>query len=143
MAEYDIHSKLKGVVAFDQAVIATDTTTNGNWIDLTGFEAVEFFLTVGLLTDGTYDLIVNHATDISGTDAQLVVAGDLVGLPGQLDTDDTLSRVGYIGGVLSDGTYAKRNFVLMSIVSATTTTGATASGMALLGMAHSQPVADQ
>ena len=103
MAEYDIHTEMKAEVAFDSAVIATDTNTDGNFIDIAGFDAVEFILNIGLLTDGAYDLVVLHATSLAGAGAEVVPAGDLIGTPGQLTVDDTVSRVGYIGGTLAAG----------------------------------------
>lgn len=141
--EYDIHSNGDFAIALDLAAITTNTTTVGNVIDTAAFDAIEFVLATGVITDGDYDLIVEHATDVGMSDAETVPAAELLGIATQLSASDLLTRIGYIGGTLADGTFAKRQFLRVSIVSTNTTTGGTMGVLACQRHQKHQPVADQ
>lgn len=141
--EYDLHHDVNGLVALNQQTIATDTTTNGNWIDTAGFNAIEFFTFLGNWTDGAYALTVSHADESDQSDAETVPAADLLGTPASLGADNAINRVGYIGGTLADGSYAKRRYVRLNVVSTGTTSGSPIGAVAVLGIPDHGPVADQ
>lgn len=142
--EFDLHHGMKALVALTVAEIATDTDTDGIIIDTLGFNGIEFIAFTGDWTDGAFAMQIEHADVIGFTGSEIVPAADLIGTPGSLGADDVAARVGYIGGTLADGTYAKRRFVRLTIVS--TSTGATGSfigGIAILGIPMHGPAADQ
>lgn len=141
--ENDIHSTGDFAIALDIAAITTNTTTVGNVIDTKDFDAIEFALATGVITDGEYDMIVEHADNVGMTGAEVVPAADLLGVSTQLTASDLLTRIGYIGGTLANGTYAKRQFLQVSIVSADTSTGGTMGVLAYQSNYKHQPVADQ
>lgn len=134
--EYDLHSNVKQVVALDSQDITTDTTTVGNIIDTVGFESLEYVIQSGTITDGTYTLILEEGDDSGLSDAAVVPAAEVLGvLTGFVAADDDAAkRVGSIG---------KKRYQRLSILSATTTTGATKmSSVAVLGHPKSAPVAE-
>lgn len=135
MSVKDLHSGMRAVNALTSATIATNTTTNGAVIDTKGYNAVEFVIRAGTVTDGTYTPVINESdnADMSGSNA--VIDDDLLGTEAGavLDTTADVVQIGYVVG-------AKR-YVRLSLVSAGTTTGATAmSAIALLGGAKRGPV---
>ena len=133
MAMYDIHNHLNEVLALDPQVIATDTTTNGNSIDMNGsagdFEALEFVMTVGLYTDGDYNLALEESDDNSIWAA--VDAANVVGTATVVSADNTVTSLGYVG---------KKRYARANVVSASTTTGATLTVTALQKRARNRPV---
>lgn len=136
MSEYDGHSRVKGEVALNSQDITSDTTTNGNVIDTVGFESIEFHIQSGVITDGTYTLLLEEDDVIGFGTATVVPADETLGvLTGFVLTDDNATkRVGSIG---------KKQFQRLSIVSASTTTGATKfSSVAVLGNPKVAPTAE-
>ncbi len=134
--EYDLHSNVKQVVALDSQDITTNTTTVGNIIDTVGFESLEYLIQSGVITDGTYALILEQGDDSGLSDAAVVPADEVLGvLTGFVAADDNAAkRVGSIG---------KKRFQRLSILSAGTSTGATKmSSVAVLGNPQSAPVAE-
>ena len=136
MSEFDLHSNVKQEVALDSQDITTNTTTVGNIIDTVGFESLEFVIQSGVITDGTYALLLEE-DDVIGFGSATVVPADLTlgVLTGFVAADDnTALRVGSIG---------KKQFQRLSIVSAGTSTGATKfSSVAVLGHPKSAPTAE-
>lgn len=133
--EYDGHSRMKSLLALDVAAITSDTTTDGNSIDTVDFESLEFTLFTGAFTDGAYDVQLEESdTGAFGGEENVVVADDLIGTPTQLAAANALTRIGYIG---------KKQFCRLSVVSASTTSGATLGAVATLGRPRTMPVADQ
>ena len=136
MAEYDLHSNVKQEVALDSQDITTDTTTVGNIIDTRGFESLEYVIQSGTITDGTYTLVLEQGDDSGLSDAAVVPTDEVLGvLTGFVAADDDAAkRVGSIG---------KKRFQRLSILSASTSTGATkVSSVAVLGHPQSAPTAE-
>lgn len=136
MSEYDLHSNIKQEVALDSQDITTNTTTVGNIIDTRGFESIEFVIQSGVITDGTYTLILEQGDDSGLSDAAVVPTDEVLGvLTGFVAADDNAAkRVGSIG---------KKRFQRLSILSAGTSTGATKmSSVAILGNPQSAPTAE-
>lgn len=137
MSEYDLHSNVKGVLALAVQDITTDTTTVGAIIDTLGFESLEYFVTSGTITDGTYAFKLEEGEDSGLSDAADVAAADILGsLTGFVAADDDeVKRVGSIG---------KKRFQRLSLVSASTSTGGTNfTATAVQSNPHSAPVAEQ
>lgn len=132
----DLHNNVEVAVAFDTAAISTDTTTQGNIIDLQGFDSVEFVIQSGTLTDGTYTPLLEEsdASDLSGSNA--VADANLLGTEATaafgLTDDDAVKKLGYRGN---------KRYVRLSIVSASTTSGGTVSAIVIKGNATDKPVA--
>lgn len=140
MAEKDIHNNLKIAVALAAQVIASDTTTAGIIIDTQGFEAVEFVLQTGVLTDGDYALLIEDGDDSGLSDAAAVadifLLGTEAGASFDADTDDNKAgKIGYVG---------PKRYVRMSVVSTNfAATGALVAGTAILGHGRHDPQSDQ
>ena len=134
--EYDLHHSVKQAVALDSQDITTDTTTVGNIIDSLGFESLEFLIQSGTITDGAYAFKLEQGEDPALADATDVPADNILGvLTGFVAADDDSAlRVGSIG---------KQRYQRLSIVSTSTSTGATKfSSIALLGDPNSAPTAE-
>jgi hypothetical protein len=133
MASIDLKNNIAPELAVDIQAISSDTTTVGTEVDTAGFESVTFILTTGAYTDGNYTLLIED-TDTTGTGYVAVDDSFLIGTEAEttLSAANDSSRIGYVG---------KKQFVRASIVSDTTTTGATAGAVVLLGSALSNPVA--
>lgn len=129
----DLHHDCNIVPAYAGGTIATDTNTDGIAVDRLGFEACEFALYSGTITDGTYDLTVLHSdTDSSYTAAssdEIVGAAQFVAA-----SDSVVKRIGYIGN---------KRYVKLRITSAGTTSGGVFKGaVAVLASPFHAPVAD-
>ncbi len=125
-------------VALDQQAITSDTTTVGNIIDTQqsgGFNSLEFYIQSGVITDGSYALLLEHGDESNLSDAVPVPDSDLTNLEstaGFVAADDqTVKRIGYIGD---------KRFVRASIVSTGTTSGGFFTIMALLAHTRNAPV---
>ena len=130
----DLHHHTKQLPALTSQTISTDTTTAGAIIDTAGFEACEFLLLSGTITDGAYAVSLQEGDASNLSDAATVDAAEILGdADFALADDDTAKRIGYIG---------KKRYVRLSIVSSGTTSGGVFAGIALLGMAAHQPTAD-
>jgi len=131
----DLHNNVKTEVALDITAISSDTTTNGNIIDMQGYGSVEFIILSGTLTDGTYTPLIHEGDDSGLSDASAVADGDLLGTEAgaafAASEDDSVKKVGYIGN---------KRYVRLSIVSASTTTGGTVSAVSVKGNASDNPV---
>jgi hypothetical protein len=116
--EYDLHNNVFQAVALDSQDITTDTTTVGNIIDTVGFESLEYVIQSGTITDGTYTLLIEESDDSGFSGSSVVSSDETLGvLTGFVAADDDSAlRVGSIG---------KLRFQRLSIVSASTSTGAT------------------
>lgn len=131
---FDLHHKIAALIALAQATIGSDTTTTGVIIDTAGYTALEFLLTSGTITDGAYAVSLQHGDDSGLSDAAAVPAADVLGdADFALADDDTVKRIGYIGG---------KRYVRLAIVSTAVTTGGAFSATAVLAGAAHQPVAD-
>lgn len=129
----DLHHDCDVVPAYAGGTIATDTSTAGIGIDRSAYDAVEFALYSGTITDGTYALTVHH----SDTDSNYAAAGsdDILGAASFVAASDSVvKRIGYVG-------YKK--WVKLVITSTGTTSGGVFKGaVAVLGAPKHAPVAD-
>jgi hypothetical protein len=130
----DLYNKILQKVAFNTQAISTDTTTNGEIIDLQGFDSATFIIQSGSLTDGTYTPLVHEGNESDLSDAGAVADADLIGTEAAAAfsaTDDNKSkRIGYVGG---------KRYIRLSLVSASTSTGGTLSAVAVLSDADIRP----
>jgi len=120
-------------VALNTQVINSDTTTAGTIIDTVGFEAITFFMQVGVVTNGDVAMLIEDGDDSGLSDAAAVSDDFLVGteVATLLDTSQTVSKIGYVG---------KKQFVRPSAVtdnSANLTVGITA---VLTKKRHNDPI---
>lgn len=129
----DLHHDCNIVPAYAGGTIATDTNTDGIAVDRLGFEACEFALYSGTITDGTYDLTVLH----SDTDSNYAAApaDSIIGAAQFVAaSDNVVKRIGYIGN---------KRYVKLRITSASTTSGGVFKGaIAVLASPYHAPVAD-
>ncbi len=123
----ELHTSLEVVAALTPRTIATDTTTAGAVVDRQGFEAVEFVIAAGTLTDGAYAVAITEC-DTSGGSYTAVDDADLIGTEADiayaLTEDNEVHKIGYKGS---------KQFVKLSIVSTATTSGGVIGAVALLG----------
>ena len=129
----DLHNHLEQRNALNIQTINSDTTTNGNIIDTQDYEACEFVLLMGTLTDGDYTVLIQHGDNSALSDAAAVADSQLLGTEAgasfTADTDDNrVSKIGYIG---------TKRYVRFNIVSTSTSSGATMGAICLLGHARS------
>lgn len=121
MAVKDIRSNLKQSVALT-AIIATNTTTNGAVIDTADFElGLMYALDITAFTDGTYTLLLEE-DDLLAFSSPSTISGDQ--LIGTLPVASAATTQGSDLGTV--GVISNKQFVRASIVSAGTSTGATA-----------------
>lgn len=137
MPKFDMYNNVKVLNAFDIQAISTDTTTNGDILDLKGFEACTFVFQTGTVTDGDYTVLIQEGDESNLSDAAAVADTDLIGTEAAAsftaDTDDNaISKIGYIGD---------KRYVRFNVVSTSTSTGATVGAIGVLGHAHIAPVA--
>lgn len=136
MANKDLHNKVKVMNAFDIQSISSDTTTNGDIIDLQGYESCEFIFQTGTITDGDYTVLIQEGDESDLSDAGAVADGDLLGTESNAsftsnDDDNKVSKIGYGGG---------KRYVRFNVVSSNTTSGGTVGAIAVLGHASQEPV---
>lgn len=126
----DTKNNVKVLNALDIQAISSDTTTNGDWIDLQGHGSCTFDIQSGTLTDGTYTPLVQDADASDQSDAAAVADVNLIGTEASAafdaDDDNTVKTIGYAG---------VKRYVRLSLVSASTTSGGTLG--ATVRLAHS------
>lgn len=134
MTTRDTFNNLSIVNALDTQVISSDTTTDGEVIDTQGFESLTFSLKSGAYTDGTYTPVIEESDEVTfGGEENAVADGDLIGTEADaaLSAANTLSKIGYRGS---------KRYVRLTIVSASTSSGATIGASAIKGHAHDNKV---
>lgn len=128
MAQFDSTSNMLGVVALNTTTIATSTSTNGNIIDMQGYNSLTGFLQVGARTDGSYTMKWQHGDLANGTDMADVDATDIpaqaVNTTAAVTTANSVRRLGYVGN---------KRYVRPAVVSTGVTTGATVGVLAVQG----------
>lgn len=108
--------------ALDPQTIATDTTTAGAIIDCADYDnGIYFALLVSNYTDGTYTLKIEDGDDSGLSDAADVPTAQLV--YGALPALSAAVAEG--GGASKEGVFSTKRYVRASVVSTSTTTGAT------------------
>lgn len=123
MAVKDIRSNLEQVVAFN-AVISTDTTTNGAIIDTADYDnGVMFCFACPAYTDGTYTPVIQEGDNAALSDASSVADANLIGTEAgaalsaaTAQADTALNTIGVFG---------TKRYLRVQIVSASTSSGAT------------------
>lgn len=124
----ELHTSLETVAALTPRTIATDTTTAGSIVDRQGFEAVEFVIAAGTLTDGAYAVLIEEGDAANLSDAAAVADADLIGTEADiayaLTEDNEVHKIGYKGS---------KRYVRLSIVSTSTSSGGVLGAVALLG----------
>lgn len=119
----DLLHSLVSKVAKAAAAITTDTTTNGNVIDLQGFEACRFDFQSATITDGAYACSIQEGDESDGSD--MADASDVLGAASFAAADDsTVKSLSYVGS---------KRYVRAKIVSTGVTTGGTLGATAVLG----------
>lgn len=130
---FDSKNNIKAVVALNIQAISSDTTTAGSSIDLTGFNSATFAIQSGTLTDGTYTPVISDSDD--GSTFTAVADDFLIGTEAEAafaaTDDNAIKTIGYVGG---------KQYVKLSIVSASTSSGGTIGAQALLGHSSHAPV---
>jgi len=136
---FDLHSTISTGIALANQDITTNTTTAGAIIDTLGYEALEFVVSTGTITDGSYafkietgnDSGLSDAVDITASTTQVVI-GDKTALAAA--DDDTTRRLGVV---------EFDRYVRLSLVSTGVTTGGTNfSAVAIKAHAKSVPTAN-
>lgn len=97
--EYDLHNKIKDLVAVVIQAFTADDTAVGEIIDTKGFESLEYVVQVGTITTGTLRFILEEGDDSGLSDVAVVPAAETLGsLTGFVAADDDeTKRVGSIG----------------------------------------------
>lgn len=133
MASIDQKNNISVKNALNIQAITTNTTTAGVEIDTQGFESLTFVIKTGARTDGTVTPLIQES-DTSGSYSGSVDDNDLIGTEAlaALSTANASSIIGYVG---------KKRYVKLSLISTGVTSGLTAGSSAILGNAHSNPVA--
>jgi len=130
----DLFNNVNQKIALKVQLVSTDTTTAGEILDRQGYETLTLFPISGILTDGTYNWLVEDGDDSGLSDAAAVsddfLLGTEAGLAMALTDDDKVGKIGYVG---------VKRFVRISVVSTATTTGGTVGAIALLGFARHAP----
>lgn len=132
MATQDLVEFTKEELAFDVQTISSDTTTNGNNVDMSGYQSVMFAYFTGSYTDGDYEPQLQEADDSSGSpgswsevaDADLLPTGTGQEAARSLGSANAINQIGYRGN---------KKWVRLNIVSTSTTTGATVGAVAVKG----------
>lgn len=132
----DLHNNLELVNALSGTAVGSNTTTNGANVHMEGFESVEFVVTAGPYTDGSYAIKLQHADDDGNGSPDTwadVDSGDLLGSTGTLSSAGHY-KLGYRG---------IKEWVRVVVTSTSVTSGATVSAIAVQGHARVNPKTTQ
>lgn len=136
MASKDLYNQTLSKVGLKSSTIASDTTTNGEWIDLAGNYSVIWSIISGTVTDGAYAVKLQDADESDKSDAADVdsdfILGSLTDASFASTDDDTVKSIGYNG---------KKRYVRLSLVSTSTATGGTFAAIAVLSDPRHAPSA--
>lgn len=110
----DLKNNIGASSAFDTQLINSSTTTDGNSIDLKGYDSCTFVIQTGVVTAGAVTVVLEESAtgDFSGEETAVADA-DLIGteLLAVVDTTSEVKTLGYIGDkryvrftLVSDGT---------------------------------------
>lgn len=130
----DMHHDVEQEKALSITSISTNTTTNGDTIDMQGYKSIEFVLLSGTIADGSYAVTVQEGDLADGSDMANVASDLVLGSADFAAADDNVAkRIGSLG---------KKRYQRITITSTSVTTGGTLSAIAVLGFPSSAPVAD-
>ncbi|MGH8627869.1 MAG: hypothetical protein ACREYC_22235 [Gammaproteobacteria bacterium] len=130
-----IYNNIKALRAMPIALRATNTTVNGDTIDLASsganYRTVMFVISTGTVTDGSYAFVVQDSDDGTawGTAAASLLTGSAPTVVAA--NDDVIFEVGI---------QPVKRYVRVSETSTAVTTGATFGAVALLGQPSLVPV---
>lgn len=140
MPNREIHNVLHFVPLFDPKAAVTDNTAQTSAIiDTAGYNAVEFVMNTGTLSDADATFAVtiaeSDAANMSGSNA--VAASQLVGTLTQASfdfaTDSKVRKIGYTGS---------KRYVQVTVTPANNTGNLFLSGVAVLGYPQTGPTAN-
>jgi hypothetical protein len=118
MANRSLDDRLEQSLGLNPQDIITDTTTNGNIIDMQGYDSVIFYFSVGTVSDGTYTPLIQEGDESDLSDATAVSDADLTDTEANaaLSESNTIKKIGYTGS---------KRYIRFNVVSASTSSGAT------------------
>lgn len=127
MINKDLHNNIENRSALNNSNITSNTTTVGNTIDTLGYEAIEFLIQSGVITDGSYAFQVFEGDASNMSDEVQVAAGNILGTIPTLGAsdDNVVKRFGIKMG--------SKRYMRLKVVSTGVTTGGNMEAQALLG----------
>lgn len=131
MVRFDLHNNISVKNALNSQSVSTNTTVNGNIIDLLGFGALEFAIFQGAYTDGTYTYNIQEGNASNLSDAAITNASNVFGSLPAVNAVNGVARVGYRVGAF--------RYVRLQVTSTGVTTGANVGAIAILGAASQMP----
>lgn len=131
MVEYEFLSTALGVSVIDPAVYATPVVT-GTIVDTRGFDSLTFAIQSGVITDGSYQIVIEAGDEPGLSDGVVVGSGNIIGgvSPTFADSDD--------GVIKLVGTNTKKRFAQLLISGTGISSGGLFSASAIL--AHKRSV---
>lgn len=116
MADKDLCSLINPVKALSITAIGSSTTTNGDIIDMLGYDSATFIIFSGAVTDGTYTPNIIEGDNSALSDGTSVTADYLIGTyaGAAINTANTHKKLGYVG---------KKRYIRLQIISTGVTTG--------------------
>lgn len=129
----DLHNGVAVSNALNTATIATNTTTVGNILDTKGFGSVEFVLSLGTKTDGTYTFKIEESDNSDMSSSNVAATNNVLGSLTGPTASNTNASVGYVIG--------SKRYIRLSVVSTLVTTGATGvTALAIFGNPNLAPI---
>lgn len=140
MASKDLHNNIDVKRGSSPVAAITDNTaTVSQIVDTKGFEAVEYVILTGSLSDAdaTFTVLVEDGDAANLSDASAVPDAQLLGLETQASftfaSDDKVFKIGYIG---------IKRYVRVTITPANNTGNVFVAGVWILGHARNKPSAN-
>ncbi len=138
MKNIDLHNKLAIRRAISPVSVADNTALVSQIIDRQGFSALEFAIAIGSIADAdaTFTVLVEDGDAANLSDAAAVADALLIGTEAaagfQFDDDNETRKIGYAGN---------KRYVRLTITPTGNASAALIAAIAILGGAHSSPVA--
>ena len=132
---FDIHHEITVETALNPQAITTNTTTDGEIIDLQFYEGLELIFASKTVTDGDYVVNLFESDDSGMSPENAVSSSQVLGSISFAAADDNaVKKIGYIGN---------KRYVKPKVVSTNVTTGTDIfSAVAIKFSARHQPTAD-
>lgn len=138
MKNLDLHNKLAIRRAISPVSVADNTALVSQIIDRQGFSALEFAIAIGAIADAdaTFAVLIEDGDAANLSDAAAVADALLIGTEAaagfQFDDDNETRKIGYAGN---------KRYVRLTITPTGNASAALIAAIAILGGAHSSPVA--
>lgn len=138
MNNIDLHNKLAIRRAISPVSVADNTALVSQIIDRQGFSALEFAIATGSIADAdaTFAVLIEDGDAANLSDAAAVPDALLIGTEAaagfQFDDDNETRKIGYAGN---------KRYVRLTITPTGNASAALIAAIAILGGAHSSPVA--